>query len=441
MREIHPANLRSRTVARAVRRIVSWHTAILRYAAPSYGCRLTDEASSPFSAGASVLGAVYQIRVALLHALDRLRTEGTVRILVEALDDIEVHSPSQGSRVLQTKHHGDAELRLGDASPDLWKSLRIWSVAIQSGRAGSTATYCLLTTATAADGSIAARLRSGAGRDVPTALRDLESTARSSQNKQTEAARLAFTSLSPAQRSLAVHTFVVADGAPGILRLDVELAGHLRFVVDPRHLTGFLDRLEGWWYRRVVSHLVDGSTTPIEGADIEDQITDLREQFKRDNLPIDVPDWPIPIDALGFAGRTFVRQLHLLGIGNARVVTAIRDYLRAYEQRARWVREELVYAPELERYERRLIEEWQLHFEAMKESMGPKAAEEECLRQGRALYKWAEQEAQIWIRPACREPFLMRGSYHKLSDETHVGWHPEFRDRLRAVLDSSQEHA
>lgn len=402
---------------------------------------MNTDKTSPFSAGPSVLGALYQVRVALLHALDRLRADGTVRIFVEALDDIEVHSPSQGPKVLQTKHHADAAEKLGDANPDLWKSLRIWSEAVLSGRASSSATYCLITTATASEGSIAARLRSGSGRDVSTALRDLESTARSSQNKVTETARLAFMGLSPAQRSVVVHTFVVADGAPGIVRLDDELAGHLRFVVESRHLASFLHRLEGWWYRRVVGHLMEGSTSPIEGSEVEDQITDLREQFKRDNLPIDVLDWPIPIDALGFSGRTFVRQLHLLGIGNARVVTAIRDYLRAYEQRARWVREELVYAPELERYERRLIEEWQLHFEAMKDSIGPQAAEEECVRQARELYKWAEQDAQIWIRPACREPFVMRGSYHKLSDETRVGWHPEFRDRLRAILDSNQEHA
>lgn len=379
--------------------------------------------------------------MALLHALDRLRAEGSVRVFVEALDDIEVYSPTQGHRVLQTKHHADASDRLGDASPDLWKSLRIWSDAIVSGRASSSATYCLITTATAAEGSVAARLRNGAGRDVQTALRDLAATARSSQNKQTEAARTRFIGLSQAQRSLTVHTFVVADAAPSILRVDEELAGHLRFVVEPRHMTALIQRLEGWWYRRVVGHLVDGSRMPIEGSEVEEQLADLREQFKRDNLPIDVLDWPVPIDALGFAGRTFVRQLHLLGIGNARVVTAIRDYLRAYEQRARWVREELVYAPELERYERRLIEEWQLHFETMKEIIGPQAAEDECVRQARALYRWAEQDAQIWIRPACREPFVMRGSFHKLSDESRVGWHPEFRDRLRAILDSHQEYA
>ena len=41
---------------------------------------------------------------------------------------------------------------------------------------------------------------------------------------------------------------------------------------------------------------------------------------------------------------------------------ALREYFRAYVQRSRWVKEDLVNTDELPRYERRLREEWERHF-------------------------------------------------------------------------------
>ena len=38
----------------------------------------------------------------------------------------------------------------------------------------------------------------------------------------------------------------------------------------------------------------------------------------------------------------------------------------------------------------------------------------------------------------CQEPFITRGSYHILSDKQKVGWHPEFQNRLKFLLEGKE---
>lgn len=48
---------------------------------------------------------------------------------------------------------------------------------------------------------------------------------------------------------------------------------------------------------------------------------------------------------------------------------ALRDYYRAFRQRASWIRNNLLYINELERYEQRLIDEWEHAFAIMEENL------------------------------------------------------------------------
>ncbi|WP_416208261.1 ABC-three component system protein [Halomonas sp.] len=81
--------------------------------------------------------------------------------------------------------------------------------------------------------------------------------------------------------------------------------------------------------------------------------------------------------------RTSFNQLDLIKAGKRRVAAAIRDYYRAFEQRSRWLRDELVVGLDLRRYEKRLIEEWDLVFEGMRDELG--TADRSGQRRGRSL--------------------------------------------------------
>ena len=42
------------------------------------------------------------------------------------------------------------------------------------------------------------------------------------------------------------------------------------------------------------------------------------------------------------------------------------------------------------------------------------------------MFKWVEQDASFPLR-SVRERFLTHGSYHILSKQFAVGWHPDFK--------------
>ena len=90
---------------------------------------------------------------------------------------------------------------------------------------------------------------------------------------------------------------------------------------------------------------------------------------------------------------------------------------------------------ELDRYETRLIEEWEIRFEHICDQIGDKTSEEEKKRLAQDLYYWIETGDLPQIRPQVRESSMARGSYHMLSDHEVVGWHPEFRQRLMQLMD------
>ena len=391
---------------------------------------------SQFSAVDATLGYLYQVRTALLWALRRLKQEADFLVSLETLDDVTFETTGgDATDLLQTKHHLTGVANLTDASPDLWKTLRIWFEGTSQGRIPATACLYLLTTGNATPASAASKLRMAA-RDVPAAQAALDGTAQSSSNLGNRPAYQAYLRTTQAERSAILARVVIVDAAPTVTALDEELRQEVFWAVRKRHHAAFLDRLEGWWLRRVLGQLTDPSVGRIGSAELEAEMSDLREQFKQDALPIDEDLLSFTLDEAKLAahdGSTFVWQIQIIKAGKKRIAAAVRDYYRAFEQRSRWLRDDLIVGLDLHKYEKRLSEEWELIFEAMRDELGNPATDEQKEQSARSVLAWAER-ATIPIRPQVTEPFVCRGSLHLLSDAGCIGWHPEFRDRLTSLL-------
>jgi hypothetical protein len=183
----------------------------------------------------------------------------------------------------------------------------------------------------------------------------------------------------------------------------------------------------------VIRHLLTGQA-PIEADEVFFELDALRDEFSANDLPIDVTREQADQRELGEDERVFVRQLQLLAISSRSLELAIRDYKRAYMQRARWTDDALVSSRELRRYEERLLDEWE-HVSA---SAWENASSDDDgrVRAGFDVYDRI-QSVDLWIRPNCQERFVSRGSYHMLANELKVGWHPDFLARLRHLFESA----
>lgn len=397
--------------------------------------------NSQFSAANSALGYLYQVRSALLWSLRRLRSHNEFLVSVETLDDVLFESKANSPiDLIQTKHHVNRSAELTDYSVDLWKTLRIWFEGSSSGTIPSTAFLHLVTTGCSPENSAASRLRTQ-DRDVEVAQNALTSIAETSSNNTNAAGYAAYLAVSASERIAILDRVTVLDSAPSVGDLDAQLKSEVYWAAEKEHHTAFLDRLEGWWLRRVLIQLINQQTDRVSSDEIEAQMADLREQFKQDSLPIDDDILTFVLNethASTYNDFVFVKQLDLIKVGKRRIAAAIRDYYRAFEQRSRWLRDDLLSELDLGKYEQRLVEEWELVFEAMRDELGDEVTNEVMMKAARSVLEWAES-ACIPIRPRVTEPFITRGSLHILADDCRIGWHSSFRDHLSALLRSRVE--
>jgi hypothetical protein len=400
---------------------------------------MTQPSVSTFGAGASMVGYLYQVRIALLWAVRRSRVSDFT-VSIETLDDVSFEVGGEPAAVLQAKHSLNTAATLTDLSPELWKTLRVWLVGLASGEIPLDTARFLIATADAPPGSACAALGvEGPGRDIAEAAKRLKHAATTSSNNDLKSAFDAYLNLDETEREqLLSHIYVVPaqlDAASIFEELQAEL-----YHVSMHHQELSVQMLEGWWFKRVLNELVhpDGG---IPRAEIDSQISEIQESLKPDSLPIDaeLDALMVALDQLPeFSTRPFYKQVELVGGSQLRIRNAITSYLQAFRQRSAWTRHDLLFDADLQKYDRRLHAEWELQYAQTCDELGPDASEAAMAQAGRAILKWAE-DSHLPIRSGVNVPWVCRGSLHMLAEDRRLGWHPDFESRLKAIFDAPIE--
>jgi hypothetical protein len=399
---------------------------------------LATTSASLFDASAAAVGYAMQMRYALHRALELLRIGVDWQISVEAGDDVELVSADGYRSLFQIKHRAPGT-NLTNASTDLWKALRIWAEGVADQAVElPTAHLFLVTTSIAVPGTIAEYLvADDSTRDVAAALVALDAISQAGGSKSNARSYAAWIALNGDQRLALLQRVTVVPQSPDIDAVKDLIEATCRLSVRRTQVSAFVSRLEGWWFQRCIEIFRTPDVAFVSGEEFDAFVSDLRESFLPENLPVDSDVPLLEPNAESFADYLFVTQLGWVGVGTSRIASAVRDYLRAYTQRSRWTRDSLVGPDELDRYERRLVEEWRYVFDRCAEELAADSSEAAKTAVAREIYRWVEEATAPSIREHCTERFLVRGSLHMLADraDTGVGWHPEFAARLMALLE------
>jgi hypothetical protein len=392
--------------------------------------------SSLFSASEHLVGYLYQVRYALLVLLQKIKDDPGIELSLERLDDVSFESNGEATELLQTKHHINKAAKLTDASPDLWKTIRVWSTHIlDNANNCDDLVLLLITTSNAPDRSLTSKLRRDSQRREDYAFQELVRVAKESDNRANKPAYEKFLSLSDSQQKTLVSKIFIIDGSPDIQDVENRLSREVRLL--SRHPDSLKSRLEGWWFKRAIDHLVDADRGNIKGIELQSEIYTLQDQLRATSLPNDFPTGVVEMgeEELNENERIFVEQLRLILSSNSRLRIAIGDYYRAFQQRSKWLSEGLLYPQELQEYEDYLIGEWRRQFETMKEDIEESSPDShEITKHGKSIFRWAQENNFRPIRSDYIDAYLSRGSYHILANSLQVGWHPEFAERLSHLI-------
>lgn len=396
-----------------------------------------------FSAREPIVGYLFQVRLALLWALRKTAIDSDFSIALETLDDVVFESGAEPTELLQAKHHTSRIASLTDSSPDIWKTFRVWLIAHNARQSGANTALALVTTAHCQAGSAASMLGTGVTRNERAALGLLKSVAQTSQSKTNAEAYSLFLAMSLDEQLAFLSRVAIIDSSPSVIGLEEELKYELRHWVSKSVAAYAISMLEGWWFSRVLRQLTaEGGASCVPGTEIEAKIDDIRDQFKSDSLPIDEELLATKLEEAAitaFADYDFVRQVKLVTTNQTRLRRAITDYFRAYAQRSKWLRKDLLQISELERYESELFEAWELQFARMEDELGLEPTKDGMVKAGAKMLGWAESDANIAIRAEVRAPWVCRGTLHQMADRRQVGWHPQFATLLNASNNADDE--
>lgn len=388
-------------------------------------------------ASEQMLGYLYQVRYALALLLENDNSD--CQISIEKFDDVAFSKDDIPIQLIQLKHHIQHQGNLADASTDMWRTIKVWLDAISETPDILDGTnFLIITTATAPIDSAAFLLKKDSNRNPDTAYQKLKTVCFSSVNQAHQRYYDAFREAGEDTVKQLIRQIYIIDCASNIIDVEKDILKHIRYSCIPKHQKMIYERLEGWWFKKAIDALCCDTPVFVNQNQVRSFIVSVSQEYADDNLPIDILD----IDDLqesNFSAneKIFHEQLKLICLGNHRMQLALRDYYRAFRQRASWVRNDLLYVNELGQYEQRLIDEWEHAFAAMEETLSETnhATEGEKAKEGRQLFSEIEKR-DIRIRPKCQEAFIMRGSYHILANQLKIGWHVDFFDRLKQLLNT-----
>lgn len=390
-------------------------------------------------ASGQLSGYLYQVLSALLLLLGSRNPDS--QLCIEKFDDVAFVEKDNPQIMIQIKHQLYRQGSLSDTSTDYWRTIKSWCDHIKNnGNFEDTTDFAIITTAKAQDNSIAFYLQNMFSRDWKKALEIMRQVARSNTSKTNKNYYDAFKSLDDKQQEDLVKHIYVCDMSPNIGAIKESIMPYVRVITLQPFEDRVYEKIVGWWIISVIQCLISEEPVFISYRQLQKKMNDIGSEYKADSLPIDVDPYYQPtdyeLDQLPPENRIFIEQLGLIAISNSRLKRCIRDYYNAYCQRSQWVREQLLFINDLEKYENRLVDEWNRLFLIMKEDLedyGDQLTENQKQIAGRKLFGEIEN-LSLPIRSNVPDPFIMRGTYHELANRLVVGWHVDFMDRLCMLL-------
>ena len=387
-----------------------------------------------FSAKEPALGYNYQIRYSL-YLLLREKTKENPSIRLEELDDIVIEDVDTID-LYQTKLHINSITNISNRSTDFWKTIRVWSDAVFSNLLDvSNTLFTLITTATISNESFISKLSVNSTQTRKGVLEEMCSICTETTNSTNKKGYEAFMRLSSEQQTSLISNINIIDASLSINETLTAIKNEFKYSAPIGKVDLFVERIEGWWFQQCIL-MLSKKKDSISSRELQIKISDTREMFSANNLPDDFPD-PLTIgeeEIASYEERIFIKQLKIIAIKNNSLRSAISDFRRAYEQRSKWLRDNLIGIDEYNRFDSQLFDHWNRIFTLMKDEC-EEMSEDDLIKAGKNFYQdfYIKSPPAYKIRNNFQPQYLTIGSCHMLAEDKKIGWHPNYQELLKKI--------
>lgn len=391
--------------------------------------------STSHSAEGAALGFYYQSLYALFAILQQPHDDAAV--CLERLDDVELVICGE-ALLIQLKHSiSDDPAPITLASRALWRTLKAWIDILPKVVLDVTRFQLVSVALLQADSVLRVLLSPTDDRKVlheellqeARRVRDAHKAALDVGEKPPYIDRIAgcvaFIELEEVVRLTLLSRISITPGSTNISNIRDDIAGTF-VLVAPSIRVALVSRLIEWWDLQVVFTLCGNRERLMAKLEVQEKIAELVGEIERDELMADFESALLPDDHI--PNSMLVQQISLVGGTLSDVRVAVRDEWRARSQRHKWIVDRLGMATRIALYDGILKERWQDKHERIKDDC--KISDDaHKSKVGHQLLRWSYDSAHTEVRPFApnwNAGYYVHGSFHVLSIDLTVGWHPEF---------------
>ncbi|MBS3921965.1 MAG: hypothetical protein KGZ37_02295 [Nitrosarchaeum sp.] len=384
------------------------------------------------SARAPFLGYEYQS----LQALLLITPTGTnSRIYIERFDDVEFESGDE-KILIQNKFSLNDSSKITAKDEAFWKSIGNWISLIESGIISEEEYHFLIITTRDTDDPLILKLTERSetrnNRELLTELIEFAEENKN-KNKKTEKHIRKFLKMKIPSRISLIEKFQILVSQANIKEIQEKINSHLSEWSYEEYLDEFLNSIYGWWYREIIKRLSENINEPLTHNELVETIQHYRDRQSAKALPIYLEKLKKPEKlTAAYSDFPFVEQLEQIDLEKSSIVEAMFDYYRAYEHRSSWVRNLKQISEKLDDYDEELVEKWKSEFKSINRKIEQEKItnNNELKKLGLGLFEWMDKNPfypNLKLERDIAKTWLLKGSYHLLSDDCRVGWHPNYK--------------
>jgi len=388
------------------------------------------------TASESYLGYEYQALQALLLILP---SGSNSKVYIERFDDVDFENGNE-KKIIQGKFSLKNKRKITSKEPAFWKSLGNWIDLIETGIISEDEYHFLILTTRDTDDSIILQFTEDEKkRDSKELLDNLIEQAEKIENKNKENKKhiKKFLNLDYGKKFSLVEKIQIFTNQPNILEIQEKINTHLKEWSLSDFYEGFFDAIYGWWYREILKRLSGDVNQPLTHNELVETIQYNRSQQSAKTLPVYFDKITNPDKIVEELKKfNFVEQLHLIDLENGTVIACMMDYYLAAEHRSKWVRKLSHVSDRLDDYDKELKSKWGSEFlSSEREIKKLNIVDEDKLKgYGLKIFEWMDKYSfypDLKLEKDVGKIWLWKGSFHMLSDECKVGWHPNFKKLVR----------
>ncbi|MDQ0418678.1 hypothetical protein J2Z48_002881 [Croceifilum oryzae] len=362
-----------------------------------------------------------------------LESDFGTKVSLELLDDVGVRYEDGTIIYEQDKSSLSENNPVADRSRDLWKTISNWVNEIVSSNIDLDRTRFELYTNCKKGGNIVEKFSNA------TKVCEVREAIRYAKVELFDSETVSFEKVSSSikeyvenvfkanndvvEKLIQNFTLIRGEGEP----LE-EIEKHIsRMFVNPNIVRHATDNAIGWVTNRFMELITQNGPAEISYDEFHKDLTAYIEKIKQVPLSRNTDEPEKLAIEYDLMNAKYVRQLELIDTDQKNKEDSVYDYLRSSTARTMWSAEGLIHSSGIADFEEALLRYW----DGQKNEIEFMPYEQNDINKGKLLWGRCCKSHREKLQGLDVPSYFVSGSYHTLSDEEEIGWHPDYKELLK----------